>query len=106
MEVEFPDPQTVPVGTVLPFLPNEVPEGWEIFDGRAVDMPEFHAILTNGPAMGRQLWHQMGGSINDDGSIGLPNPTQEEARAHVFGSAPHPEMEIVLAIKAKRPSNS
>lgn len=102
-----PDANEVPLGTILPFPPDNIPEGWEVFDGRWLTYahyPDLFDVIESAPAQVRHIWESMGGTFTHT-LIRLPNPTSAEARAALFGNNPAPEIDFVLAIKAERPDN-
>lgn len=105
--MNVPDPNDLPLGAILPFPPGEVPEGWEVFDGRFLGndlYDDLYDVISTAPKQVRNLWRALGGGVKMHGLI-LPGPTHAEATAMVFGSNAHPEIDFVLAIRAKRTGN-
>lgn len=91
----------MPIFSILPFKPGEVPDGWIEFKGQFIGQGEFpelyEAIKMSQEANG--LWEdQFNAEILVDGLI-LPDPTYEQAALWSMGVSLNPPPPCVLAIK-------
>lgn len=96
---------TAPLGTVLPYDPDAVPESWLIWNGQKVprsEFPDLVTLLERTREYTERLWTHLGGHrINAD-----EWRTPDLDRSAAWGAIGMPDMgtEIVLAQKAR--SNS
>jgi hypothetical protein len=93
--------EMLPVGTVLPFKPGEVPENWESFEGQSLyarDYPDLYFSL----GAAEEIWEAMGGAITSDGIL-MPGPlTDEETNKLVWGMTMDKAVPMTLALKVRR----
>jgi hypothetical protein len=91
----------LPVGTVMPFKPGDVPENWREFNGQKLlrgTHPHLYLRLRDA----RELWEKMGGSIETH-YIVMPGPlTDEETNKLVWGMTMKDSIPMTLALKVER----
>jgi hypothetical protein len=89
----------MPIGGLLPFNPDKVPQGWIPLEGQTLwreDNEELHENI----AMLKGLWEILGGSVGDKAII-CPDLTADEVCKFSFGLSFKNTIPMVLAIKAE-----
>jgi hypothetical protein len=91
----------LPVGTVIPFKPGEVPENWEPFEGQTLyrgDYPDLYLHIRRAT----EVWEQMGGKVGAHFLV-LPGPLDhEEANRLVWNATFATPVPMTLALKVRR----
>ena len=80
----------LPIGSILPFKPGEVPSNWREFNGDTLTLQEYPTVVAHLFCASKdttRLWERMGGSIKDNKII-LPRITSDaEANQLVWGNS-------------------
>jgi hypothetical protein len=98
-DIESLDVTEMPVGSLLPFKPDSVPEGWIKLKGQEVS-GESNPLLYERIDAVEEIWQMLGGSIKD-GTIIMPDPDPQQVSKMSFGVSFKNQPDMVLAIKAE-----
>jgi hypothetical protein len=93
------DVTEMPIGTCLPFKPNEVPEGWIKFEGQTIKEND-HPLLFERVLAIDTIWERLGGNVKNS-KITFPSPSPEQVSVMAFGVSYKNQPDMVLAIKAE-----
>lgn len=98
------DTEYLPLGSVIPWPRNEVPEGWLAFDGQsflAENHSELYALLETMDPRAGDIFDGWGGEIDPKThSVTLPDIDSDSVMGLMWGVAIQNGPELVLAIKA------
>jgi hypothetical protein len=90
----------LPVGLLAPFLKDQVPENFAVFNGQPIlkiEAPDLYDVLSHDL---KALWEHMGGEIEEHAVI-TPDLGPEEGQELLYGAVIDKMPDMVLAIKLR-----
>lgn len=103
------DLKALPIGSVMPFFRDQVPEPWIELNGQEIlwgEAPELHKLFENAPPEALKIWEGWGGgwAMSDEPGEGMelwtPKIEPGTAIQMLWGVKYENAPDVVLAIKA------
>jgi hypothetical protein len=102
-QIPIPSHEDVPVGAILPFKADEVPDTFEVFDGRVLTLADNFDLVRELERQRSNIesyWEEMGGARIKRSAWRMPN--LDEDQVWTLLALPKIKDDVVLAIKARR----